>query len=267
MGTTTSKAVDGPNHATATAIVNAVNERQLAHLLPPLIAELDSNDATREDASSGGPLFLLDLDCGTGQNTLTLAGLTRHWRVPVQLEGWDSDGEKLEIARARCKDCQWENTNSSVIFSEGSHWKRLQIGHPALKYFRHMYEFVLSTMVMHRMPLHVFFKGIEGLLSRDSIALVTCLHPEFGVTERGLDGNKDVGNEIRGESGFRHDVQEVLSAAKRCGLTLHGAVKEVELCTEVIEKLEHSVRENARKWVGRKVWFSIVLRRVTDNTF
>ena len=159
MGTTTSEAVDGPNHATATAIVTAVNEQQLAHLLPSLNAKLDGNDATAEDANSGGPLFLLDLDCGAGQNTLALTGLTRHWRVPAQLEGWDRDGDKLEIVSACCKDCQWENTNSSVILSKGNHWKRLEIGHPALKHFRHMYEFVLSSLVMHRMPLDVFFQG------------------------------------------------------------------------------------------------------------
>lgn len=267
MGTTMSKDVDGPNHATATAIVTAVNEQQLAHLLPPLIAELDGNDATREDANSGGPLFLLDLDCGTGENTLTLAGLTRHWRVPVQLEGWDRDEDKLKIARVRCKDCQWENTNSSVIFSEGNHWKRLEIGHPALRYFRHMYEFVLSTLVMHRMPLDVFFKGIEGLLSRDSVALITCVYPEFGVAEGGLSGSEDEKSEMRGEPEFRHDVQEVLDAAKRYGLTLQGTVKEAKLNTEVVERLEHSVRDDARKWIGRKVWFSIVLRRVTDDEF
>jgi len=267
MGTTTSKAVDGPNHATATAIVTAVNEQQLSHLLAPLIAELDGNDTTREDPSSGGPLFLLDLDCGTGQNTLILAGLTRHWRVPVQLEGWDRDEDKLEIARARCKDCQWENTNSSVTFSKANHWKRLEIGHPGLKYFRHMYEFVLSTLVMHRMPLDVFFKGIEGLLSRDSVALVTCVHPEFSVAERGLTGSEDEKSEMGDEPELRHDIQEVLNAAERSGLTLQGTVKEVKLNTEVVERLEHSVRNDAKKWIGRRMWFSIVLRRVTDAKF
>ena len=62
-------------------------------------------------------------------------------------------------------------------------------------------------------------------------------------------------------------MQEVLSAAKRCGLTLQGAVKEVKLSTEVVERLEHSVRDEAKKWIGRKVWFSVVLRRVTDDKF
>ncbi|GAB7326099.1 hypothetical protein MBLNU13_g10120t1 [Cladosporium sp. NU13] len=267
MGTATSKAIDGPNHATTTAIVTAVNEQQLAHLLPPLLAELDGNNATEEDASSGGPTFLLDLDCGTGHNTLTLAGLTRHWRVPVQLEGWDRDGDKLEIARARCKDVQWQNTNSSVTFSKANHWKRLEIGHPGLKYFRHMYEFVLSSLVMHRMPMDIFFKGIEGLLSRDSVALITCAHPEFIVAERGLTGSENEKREIKEELVFRHDVQDVLSAAKRCGLTLQGAVKEVKLSTEMLGKLEHSEREEAKKCVGRKVWFSVVLGRVTDDKF
>ena len=266
MGTSTSKPVDGPNHATTTAIVAAVNDQQLAHLLPPLIAEVQGNVA-EDHTDANGAVWLLDLDCATGRNTLTLAHLTRHWRVPVQLEGWDRDGDKLEVAKACCKDAQWQNTNSSVTFSRADHWKRLEIGHPGLKYFRHMYEFVLSTLVMHRMPLDVFFKGIEGLLSRDSVALVTCVHPGFGGAEAGLTGSEDEKSRSMEEVRFTHSVQEVLDAAKRCGLTLQGAVNEVKLSTTMVEELEQSLREDAKKWVGRKVWFSVVLRRVTDEPF
>lgn len=82
MGATISKALNGLHHthaasapdsidiATATAIIAAVNKQQLAHLLPPLLAE--------RKADSGGPIFLLHLDCSTGHNTLTLAYLTNH---------------------------------------------------------------------------------------------------------------------------------------------------------------------------------------------
>ncbi|KAM0712698.1 hypothetical protein Q7P35_000145 [Cladosporium inversicolor] len=266
MGTATSKAIDGPNHATTTAIVTAVNEQQLAHLLPPLIAELQGNVAD-DHTDSHGPICLLDLDCRIGHNTLTLARLTHHWRVPVQLEGWDCDEDNLEVARTRCKAFQWENTNSSVTFSRADHWKRLEIGHPGLKYFRHMYEFVLSTLVIHRMPLDVFFKGIEGLLSRGSVALVTCVHPEFGGAEPDLNGSEDEKGRVVEGVRFRHSVQEVLGVAKRCGLTLQGAVNEVKLSTTMVEGLEQGLREDARTWVGRKVLFSVVLRRVTDEPF
>lgn len=130
-----------------------------------------------------------------------------------------------------------------------------------------MYEFVLSTLVMCRMPLDVFFKAIEGLLSRDSVALITCVHSEFGVAGGGLSGSEDGKSEMRDEPVLRHDIQEVLNAANRCGLTLQEAVKEVKLSTETVEKLEHSVREDAKKWLGHKVWFGVILRRVTDDIF
>ena len=278
MGTAISKAHNGLRQgyaasapdpmdaATATASIAAVNEQQLAHLLPTLIANLEGNVA-EEHTDSHGPICLLDLDCGIGHHTIALASLTHHWRVPVQLEGWDGDGEKVEIARDRCKDVQWENTNSSVTFSHANHWRRLQIGHPNLKYFRHMYEFVLSTLVMNRMPLDVFFKGIEGLLSRDSVALITCVHPEFGVAEDGLTGDENEKNEVRRGSGFRHSVKEVLKVATECGLTLQGAVNGVKLTSTMIEGLEDSLSEDGKKWIGRKVWFSVVLRRVTDDKF
>lgn len=275
MGAATSKAVDSPRQtanaqismdATTTAIITAVNEQHLAYLLPLLIAELQGNIAA-EHTDSDGPLLLLDLDCSTGHNTLSLARLTHHWRVPVQLEGWDHDREKVEIARARCKDVPWENTNSSVTFSHANHWKRLQIGHPGLKYFRHMYEFVLSALVLHRMPLEVFLKGIEGLLSRGSVALVTCVHPEFGVAEWGSTGSEDEKGETGGETAFRHSVQEVLEVAAECGLTLQGAVTEVKLSSTMVKGLEQSLKGDAKKWVGRKVLFSVVLRRLTDDKF
>jgi hypothetical protein len=278
MGTAISKAHNGLHQghaasapdpmdaATATAIIAAVNEQQLAHLLPPLIAELEGNVA-EDHTDSDGPLCLLDLDCNTGNNTLTLAGLTHHWRVPVQLEGWDRDQDNIEIARDRCKDVHWENTNSSVTFSHANHWRRLQIGHPGLKYSRHMYEFVLSTLVMHHMPLDVFFKGIEGLLSRGGVALITCVHPEFVVAERDLSGSKNEQGGMRGESGFRHSVHEVLEVAAECGLTLQGDVNEVKLSSAMVEGLEQSLGEDTEKWIGRKVWFSVALKRVTDDQF
>ena len=65
----------------------------------------------------------------------------------------------------------------------------------------------------------------------------------------------------------RHSVQEVLDAATRCGLTVPGTVNEVKLSTMMVEGLEQSLREDAKDWVGRKVWFSVVLRRVTDEPF
>ena len=251
---------------TATVIITAVNEEQLAHLLPNLIAELEGN-VTEEHTDSHGPICLLDLDCGTGHHTIALAGLTRHWRVSVQLEGWDSNQNSIETARAHCRDIQWENTNSSVTFSYANHWRRLQIGYPGLKYFRHMYEFVLSTLVMNRMPLGVFFKGIEGLLSRGGVALVTCVHPEFGGAESCLGISENEKCEMREGPGFRHSVQEVVEVATECGLTLQGAVNEVELGSTTVEGLEESLRRDAKKWVARKMWFSVVLRRVTDDVF
>lgn len=185
----------------------------------------------------------------------------------MQLEGWDRDEDKFEVARAHCKDFQWENTNSSVTFSRADHLRHLQEGYPVSKYHWHMYEFVLSTLVMHAMPLDVYFHGIEWLLSRDSVALVTCVHAEVDGAERGLDGSEGEESEMRGQQEFKHSVQEVLKVATECGLTIQGTANEVKLSSTTVEGLERSLRGDAEKWVGRQVWFSIVLRRVTDAIF
>jgi hypothetical protein len=99
------------------------------------------------------------------------------------------------------------------------------------------------------------------------VALVTCMHPEVGPAGHSSTGNQDEKTEMGGESGFRRSVQEVLKVARECGLTLQGAVNEVKLSSTMVEGLEESLRGDARKWIGRKVWFSVVLRRVTDAKF
>jgi SAM-dependent methyltransferase len=274
MGAASSKVFDGPRHAarvaipmdaaTITAIVAAVNEQQLAHMLPPLLMDLHGQVA-EDHKDHEEPLSILDLDCDAGHDTLTLACLTRSWRKPVQLEGWDRDKEKLEIATIRCKDVHWENSNSSVTFNHVSHWGRLQKRLPILPYFRHMYDFVLSSLMMQRLPLDLFFRGIEGLLGRDGVALVTCVHPDFGATERGSIGSEDEKGGLMEEVRSMHSMKDVLEAAARSGLTLQGVVKEAKLSMDVVQRLEHSQREVAREWVGRKIWFGIVFQRISDH--
>jgi hypothetical protein len=128
-----------------------------------------------------------------------------------------------------------------------------------------MYDFVLSALVIHRLPLDIFFKGIEGLLVRDGVAVVTCVHPEFAGAEQ---CSMRVEAEKRGAmdgARFMHEIQDVLEAATRFGLTLQGAVKEVKLSMEVVQRLEHSQREVAKEWVGRKVCFGVVFKRIVDD--
>ena len=273
MGTSISTAINGARHApsapipmdaTTTAIITVVNEHHLAHLLPPLLAGIHG-EVAEDHKDYDWPLSLVDLDCDTGQNTLTLATLTRHWRRPVQLEGWDRDKGKLESAEARCKDATWDNMNSSVTFNYLNLWKGLQMRLPVSPYFRHMYGFVLGVLIMHRLPLDILFKGIGGLLERDGVAVITWMHPDIGVTEASSTESADEKSETNEEADFRHSVEGVLETAARYDLTLQGAVQQVRFSSEMVERLEHDLRENAMKWVGRDFLISVVLKRVIDH--
>ena len=42
-------------------------------------------------------------------------------------------------------------------------------------------------------------------------------------------------------------------------------MKEAKLSTEVVQGLEHGQREAAKEWVGQKVWFGAVFRRIVDT--
>lgn len=275
MGTTASKAgkksqcdtsaLSPMDTATMTAILAAVNEQQLANMIPPLLVDLHGIVA-EDHKDYDSPESLLDLDCDDGHHTLTLASLTRDWRKPVQLEGWSHDKEELESATARCKDVRWENTNSSVTFSHIEPWSRLQKGLPISPYFRHMYDLVLSALVVHRLPLDIFFKGIEGLLVRDGVAVITCVHPDFAVAEAGCSGTEDEQGGLGEKVRFKHSVKDVLEAAIRSGLTLQEVVREAKLSIEVVQRLEHSQREVVKEWVGRKVCFGVVFKRIVDDS-
>ena len=275
MGTAVSTAVDRLRHtaslpnpvdaATMTAIIALVNDQQLTQMLPPLLDDIHGQVA-EDHKDYEGPLCLLDVDCGTGHTTLTLASLTRHWRRPVQLEGWDLDQEKLEIAQARCKDIRWEkNMNSSVTFARVNQWGRLQKGLPISPYSRHGYDFVLSSLAMRSMPLDLFFRGIEGLLGRNDVAVVTCVHPDFAVAGPSSARSEDEKGVPREEVRLIHSVNDVLEAAAKFGLVIQRVVKEAKLSIEMVQRLGPGQREAAEEWVGRKVWFGVVLRRVVDG--
>ena len=42
-------------------------------------------------------------------------------------------------------------------------------------------------------------------------------------------------------------------------------MNEVKMSSAMVEMLEESLRGDARKWAGRKVSFSVVLRSVTED--
>lgn len=55
-----------------------------------------------------------------------------------------------------------------------------------------------------------------------------------------------------------YGVQEVVEMARKEGFELVGQVKERSISEEMLEMLG----DRARKWVGMKVWYGMIVRRV-----
>lgn len=234
-------------------ILQAIDDQQLLHLLPVLVDHIQTN-STSSSQTPPSPIRLLDLGCGTGRNTLKL--LQQPWPFPVAIEGWDSSGEMLAIAREKCNAATINNIPTTTQT-------------PTLKFTQtdltslppsaqNPYAAIISTLVLEHIPLPLYFTALASLLAPGGLALVTNMHPDMGATTQA--GFKDgaTGRRLKGTS-FSHGVAESVKAAEEAGLRVLGEVREVAVSEEMLRGFGVGVREGAGKWVGRRVWFAMVL--------
>lgn len=114
---------------------------------------------------------------------------------------------------------------------------------------------VVCALGVENVSLEVFFRVVGGMVKKKAggMVLVTGMHPDVGRDQQaGLRG------EGKGKGGgYVHDVEGVVEMGRGCGWR-------VKFGPEVREVREEDVGrfgERARKWVGRKVWFGMVLER------
>ena len=83
------------------------------------------------------------------------------------------------------------------------------------------------------------------------------MHPEMGrISQAGFVDPK-TGDKIRPTS-YAHTIAETVVEARRAGFELLGGVDEVSVQEEMMERL--GIR--GRKWIGVRVWFGGVWRKV-----
>lgn len=228
-----------PTYDTDGNILQAIDTAQLTTSLLPTLSTLLSQRTTTTT-----PLTILDLGSGTGRTTLLLAA--HPWPSPPALTACDSSTAMLAVARAKCP--------STVSFALCDPFSPYSSTLPEAAF-----DGVTSTLVLEHIPLQTYFRTLAQLLKPGGVAAVTNMHPEMGAGTQA--GFKDEGGvRLKGES-FVHGVQESVEAAEAEGLELVGEAREVEVDEGMLEGFGEGVRVGARKWVGRKVWFGLVLRK------
>ena len=211
---------------------------------------------------------IVDLGCGTGRNTLKL--LKYHWPqdAMIKLTGVDASSGMLDVAQDKLWDAHAKL---------GEHEQRMvQLGlldhdfldpkdatlPPIVLKSRKQYEALISTLVLEHFPVHTFFAVLDSLLLPGGLALVTDMHADMGaVSQAGfVSADEKTGQaiKVRGTS-WVHTVEETVAEAKKAGFEVVGDVRERAVTEDLIN--EGVVGERARKWVGTKVWYGVILRK------
>ncbi|OCK87474.1 S-adenosyl-L-methionine-dependent methyltransferase [Cenococcum geophilum 1.58] len=279
-----------PVYDTDGNILQAIDDLELATLLPNFLALATSPESLVPSA----PLTIIDLGCGTGRNTAKLLSHTWPPGLDVRITGLDFSAGMLAVAaqkleplskanpnvalQLRQADCfaatspspqsqskfqfqsqvQNQNQNQNQDQTQLQNQPQTQPHHPpSLADIPTLADALLSTLVLEHIPLPAFFSTLSSLLLPRGYALLTNMHPEMGSRSQagfvGADGIK-----IRGAS-FAHGVRETVEAAERAGFE----VLEVrERGVEAGDVREGIVGERGFKWVGWRVWYGVLVRRV-----
>lgn len=121
-------------------------------------------------------------------------------------------------------------------------------------------EGIVSTLVLKHFPLEAFSKVLRSMLKLNGVALLTNLHPDISsLSQAGFFLTDEDGREVkvRGVS-WVNGVQETVDAARKERFEPVGRVKESSVTEEQVGVLG----ERARKWIGLRVWFGMIVRMV-----
>ncbi|KAL9596658.1 MAG: hypothetical protein Q9219_005653 [cf. Caloplaca sp. 3 TL-2023] len=199
---------------------------------------------------------LVDLGCGTGRNTAALLNIPE-----ARILGLDNSSAMLDIAKARCNQA-WESsaqhTRAARLDFEIWDFHSLQEEHGVVPSAAQHSDAVVSTLVVEHIQLEIYFKACSMILRTGGVLLLTNMHSDMG--NRGSQAgftDPDTGEKIRPTS-FVHTTEEVVQTAQKWGFGVIVGPEERAVHEDDLKK----IGKRAARYVGCKVWFGLILKKL-----
>ncbi|MCJ1307689.1 hypothetical protein MMC25_001337 [Agyrium rufum] len=193
----------------------------------------------------------IDVGCGTGRNTVKLLS-----RLTWRITGLEGSSAMLDIARRKCAerikdmDARSEDHVKNVTF----HHFDLQTG--SLPSIVDRAEGIICTLVMEHFPLEPFFSLLRNFTNPGAVVLLTNMHPEMGAITGAGFKDPETGEKVLVQS-YKHTIEATLDVARMYGFEIVGEVREADVTREVAGRFGPRMG----KWVGKRIWFGMILRR------
>lgn len=226
-------------------------------LFPRLLSALgDSSSLTR-------PWTFVDLGCGTGRNTVHLTSLVPPEDVS-QIWALDLSPKMLDLARARL------GVNNGVVISEKVRFQVFNMLNPSSSspegqeqepLPRNSADAIISTLVLEHVPLREYFTVAADMLKLGGLFLLTNMHGDMGKISQAGFVDPVTGEKIRPVESYAYSCAEVAEEAARCGFEFLDRQDGFE--ERMVTPENHGLfGPRAAKWIGVRVWYGGILRRV-----
>ncbi|KAK0616130.1 S-adenosyl-L-methionine-dependent methyltransferase [Bombardia bombarda] len=214
--------------------LQALDTIEMRILLPRVLSKLKSPT----------PWRVVDLGCGTGRNTGHLLAAAP---ANTNIIALDLSPKMLDVARNRLS--QLQESQGRITF------QGFNILQPTAS--PQGVDAIISTLVVEHTPLSVYFPAVAGMLKKGGLLLLTNMHSDMGKISQAGFVDPKTGEKIRPQS-YAHSIDDIMAEALANGLEAVDAFEE----RMVTEENYLSLGPRAKKWVGVKVWYGGILRKM-----
>jgi len=238
-------------------MLQALDDIEMTRILPALCKHV------LPDGNKKQMIRIVDLGCGTARNTTKLLSYTWPSDIHLNISGIDASAGMLDVARSKMaaaldKLPDPQKSHFTVSFLQYDLLGSEPLS--AIKEFEPA-DAVISTLVLEHIPLGVFFAALKSAVVPGGFAVVTNMHPDMGaISQAGfVQIDQATGEKVKVRpTSYAHGVQQTIDAAVAHGFELVEDVEERGVDDESLDKLG----ARAKKWLGIKVWYGMILKRV-----
>lgn len=235
-------------------MLQSIDDLELSTLLPEFFMTILS---TR--SPSPAKMDFVDLGCGTGRNTTKLLSYAWPKDRNVNITALDFSKGMLEVAAKKLSAIE-KSANLDLNLYQCDCFPTVTnpIAPPMPPIpTLHAVDGLISTLVLEHIPLRDYFSTVAALVSRNGYALVTNMHSEMGrISQAGFVNEQGV--KVRGKS-FAHTPQESAEEAQKAGFEV---IRVLERGMEARDVEMGIVSERGKKWIGVRVWYGLLLRKI-----